>query len=83
MPVVIDNILNLIKNGNIGNMRYEGYSSCPLVTGYGKMALAEFNYKNEFTPDPMLKMMLVFDSYKEHWRLWMLKKYILPSLYWN
>ncbi len=83
MPVVIDNILNLIKNGNIGNMRYEGYSSCPLVTGYGKMALAEFNYKNEFTPDPMLKMMLVFDSYKEHWRLWMLKKYILPYLYWN
>ena len=25
--------------------QYEGYSSCPLVTGYGKMILAEFNYK--------------------------------------
>jgi sulfide:quinone oxidoreductase len=62
---------------------YDGYSSCPLVTGYGKMILAEFNYKNEFTPDPKLKQMLVFKSYKEHWRLWMLKKYILPYLYWN
>ncbi len=29
-------------------------SSCPLVTGYGKMVLAKFNYKNEFTPDPKL-----------------------------
>lgn len=83
MPVVIDNILNLIKNNALGNMSYQGYSSCPLVTGYGKMVLAEFNYKNEFTPDPMLKYMLVFDSYKEHWRLWMLKKYGLPYLYWN
>lgn len=27
--------------------------------------------------------MLVFRSYKEHWRLWMLKKYGLPFLYWN
>jgi len=27
--------------------------------------------------------MLVFDSPKEHWCLWMLKKYILPHLYWN
>ena len=54
-----------------------------LVTGYGKMVLAEFNYKNEFTPDPKLKMMLISDSSKEHWRLWLLKKYMLPYLYWH
>ncbi|MCZ2101628.1 MAG: NAD(P)/FAD-dependent oxidoreductase [Chitinophagales bacterium] len=83
MPVVIDNILHMIQNDTLGSKSYEGYSSCPLVTGYGKMVLAEFNYKNEFTPDPKLKMMLVFDSYREHWRLWMLKKYGLPYLYWN
>jgi sulfide:quinone oxidoreductase len=82
-PVVIDNILSLIKNHQLGSKMYTGYSSCPLVTGYGKMVLAEFNYKNEFTPDPKLKLMLVFDSSKEHWRLWMLKKYGLPYLYWN
>ncbi len=82
-PVVIDNILSMIKSNNLGNKMYDGYSSCPLVTGYGKMVLAEFNYKNEFTPDPKLKQMLIFDSDKEHWRLWMLKKYGLPYLYWN
>lgn len=82
-PIVVDNILHLLQSKKIGKMEYNGYSSCPLVTGYGKMTLAEFNYKGEFTPDPKLKQMLVFDSSKEHWRLWMLKKYMLPYLYWN
>lgn len=82
-PVVVDNILKLLKGKAADNKSYQGYSSCPLVTGYGKMVLAEFNYKNEFTPDPKLKMMLISDSSKEHWRLWLLKKYMLPYLYWN
>lgn len=82
-PVVVDNILKLLEGKPASNKSYDGYSSCPLVTGYGKMVLAEFNYKNEFTPDPMLKYMLLFNSYKEHWRLWILKKYMLPYLYWN
>lgn len=82
-PVVVDNILKLIKGKAADNKSYQGYSSCPLVTGYGKMVLAEFNYKNEFTPDPKLKIMLIGDSSKEHWRLWLLKKYMLPYLYWH
>ena len=82
-PIVADNIFKLMEGKIANNKSYDGYSSCPLVTGYGKMALAEFNYKNEFTPDPKLKLMLVFTSYKEHWRLWIFKKYILPYLYWN
>lgn len=83
VPIVVDNIDLLIKHHKIGNMAYNGYSSCPLVTDYGKMVLAEFDYNNNFTPDPKLKQMLVFDSSKESWRLWMLKKYGLPYLYWN
>jgi sulfide:quinone oxidoreductase len=83
VPVVVDNITMLINQQKIGSKSYNGYSSCPLVTGYGKMTLAEFDYKGNFTPDPKLKQMLIFDSSKEHWRLWMLKKYGLPYLYWN
>lgn len=82
-PIVVANIQKLMAQDSITDMKYNGYSSCPLVTGYGKMVLAEFDYDNNFTPDPQLKQMLVFDSYKEHWRLWMLKKYMLPYLYWN
>jgi sulfide:quinone oxidoreductase len=83
VPVVIENITFLRSSNILGSKTYNGYSSCPIVTDYGKMVLAEFDYENNFTPDPMLKLMLIGDSSKEHWRLWMLKKYGLPYLYWN
>jgi sulfide:quinone oxidoreductase len=83
VPIVVDNLDLLMKHDKLGSKAYNGYSSCPLVTDYGKMVLAEFDYNNNFTPDPKLKQMLISDSSKEHWRLWMLKKYGLPYLYWN
>ncbi len=83
VPVVIDQLFAKLDSSNPAGKKYNGYSSCPLVTDYGKMVLAEFDYNNNFTPDPGLKMMLIFDSSKEHWRLWILKKYILPYLYWH
>ncbi|WP_281541188.1 NAD(P)/FAD-dependent oxidoreductase [Maribacter aestuarii] len=82
-PVVVENILDMIRLSQLSGKKYDGYSSCPFVTGYGKMVLAEFDYTKKFTPDPKLKRMLIKDSSKEHWRLWILKKYILPYLYWN
>jgi len=85
VPIVVANVLKMIENNAITDRAYTGYSSCPLVTGYGKMVLAEFDYSKEFTPDPKLKQfpMMISDSSKEHWRLWILKKYLLPYLYWN
>lgn len=83
VPIVVENISRLISSDKLGDKVYNGYSSCPLVTGYGKMVLAEFDYQSNFLPDPKLKQMLIKDSSKEHLRLWWLKKYILPYLYWN
>lgn len=83
VPIVVDNLDLLIKHNKIGTKSYNGYSSCPLVTDYGKMVLAEFDYDQNFIPDPKLKRLFISDSSKEHWRLWMLKKYGLPYLYWN
>jgi len=84
VPVVVANVLQLIAKDQLTTKTYDGYSSCPLVTGYGKMVLAEFDYSKEFKPDPKLKSQLfIDDSSKEHWRLWILKKYLLPYLYWN
>lgn len=80
-PVVVANILHRIQNGALATERYEGYSSCPLVTGYGKMVLAEFKYDNVRDSDPMLSRF--FDTSKELWSMWILKKYGLPWLYWN
>ncbi len=83
VPVVVANVQRIVEKQGLSDKKYDGYSSCPLVTGYGKMVLAEFDYDKKFTPDPKLKQMLITDSSKEHWRLWILKKYMLPYLYWN
>ena len=83
VPIVVENLHLLMETNKIGSQSYNGYSSCPLVTDYGKMVLAEFDYDSNFIPDPKLKNLFISDSSKEHWRLWMLKKFGLPYLYWN
>jgi sulfide:quinone oxidoreductase len=80
-PVVVDNIIHLMKQLPFGEKQYEGYSSCPIVTDYGKMLLAEFKYGNVRDTDPLIKRFV--DTTKEQWSMWILKKYGLPWLYWN
>jgi sulfide:quinone oxidoreductase len=80
-PVVVDNILQLMEKKRLGDLSYEGYSSCPLVTGYGKMVLAEFKYNNVRDSDPILSKFV--DTNKEQFSMWLLKKYGLPFMYWN
>lgn len=80
-PVVVENILKLISTNSLSNKTYNGYSSCPLVTGYGKMVLAEFKYDNIRDSDPILSKLM--DTSKEQYAMWLLKKYGLPYLYWN
>lgn len=80
-PVVVENLLHVInQQGNLSEA-YKGYSSCPLVTGYGKMVLAEFDYDNKRDTDPLIGKFV--DTAKENWSMWMLKKYGLPFMYWN
>lgn len=75
-PVVVANLLAAIDNGT-ADASYNGYGSCPLVTGYGKLILAEFDYQNEPTET------FPFDQSKERWSMYQLKKRLLPWLYWN
>lgn len=79
-PVGVSHILSELGEKSDPQM-YNGYSSCPLVTGYGKMLLAEFKYGNERDSDPFLSK--IMDTTKEQWSMWLLKKYGLPFLYWN
>lgn len=74
-PVVAQNLLALI-NGKTLAGNYDGYTSCPLVTGYGKMVLAEFDY------DKVPQETFPFDQARERWSMWLLKKYLLPPMYW-
>lgn len=81
VPVLVENLLSELDGKGPGKAIYEGYSSCPFVTGYGKMVLAEFKYANERDSDPLLSR--IFDTTQELWPMWLLKKYGLPYLYWN
>ena len=77
-PVVVKNLLTVMKHAPInGNLKYNGYSSCPLVTKYGKMVLAEFDYDNKPTPS------FPIDTTKERYSMWLFKKHFLPWMYWN
>lgn len=80
-PVVVAHTLQFLKNGTITNEQYNGYGSCPIVTGYGRMLLVEFTYGNERATTPLLKAL--FNTTRESWFMWVLKKHGLPWLYWN
>lgn len=75
-PVLVSNLLAAI-NGQAQAAQYNGYTSCPVVTGYGKLVLAEFDYDNK------PKETFPFDQSKERRSMYMLKRYVLPWLYWN
>ena len=75
-PVLVKNLFSLMQ-GKPLEAKYDGYTSCPVVTGYGKLVLAEFDYNNQPTET------FPFNQAKERWSMFMLKRYILPWLYWN
>ncbi|KAF8590555.1 FAD/NAD(P)-binding domain-containing protein [Ramaria rubella] len=43
-PIVTQNVFQLLDVGKISNAAYDGYTSCPLLTSYNKLLLAEFTY---------------------------------------
>jgi len=75
-PVVAENLLSAI-NGKPLTAKYDGYTSCPLVTGYDSLIMAEFGY--DLKPQETFP----FDQNKERYSMFLVKKYVLPKLYWH
>ena len=75
-PVVVQNIFAFLNNQPLP-ARYSGYGSCPLVVGYGKLILAEFGYDNKVMET------FPFDQSKPSRLMYLLKRYVLPWLYWH
>ncbi|HND88426.1 MAG TPA: FAD/NAD(P)-binding oxidoreductase, partial [Saprospiraceae bacterium] len=71
VPVLVQNLLAVMQNGQPA-ASYNGYTSCPIVTGYGKLMLAEFDYNNQ----PLETF--PFDQSQERWTMYQLKKQVLP-----
>ncbi len=71
-PTVITNP-NATLNSHDPGARYDGYTSCPLVTAGNKMLLAEFDY--DLKPTPTIPLI---DTTKERRDMWLLKRFAYP-----
>lgn len=75
-PVLVNQLLSVI-DGKIGSEKYNGYASCPLVTSRSSCILAEFDYDGKpYETFP-------FDQAKERYSMYLLKKWLIPFMYWN
>jgi sulfide:quinone oxidoreductase len=75
-PVVAQNLVAEMKKQPLTST-YDGYTSCPLVTGYNSLIMAEFDYdQNPAETFPI-------DQSKERYSMYLVKKYVLPRLYWH
>lgn len=75
-PVTTRNVRSFLKGEPLA-ASYDGYTSCPLVTGYDSLILAEFDY------DKKPKESFPFDQGKPRYSMFALKAYALPRIYWH
>ena len=76
VPIMVRNILSA-RNGLPIVDYYNGYTSCSIVTGYGRSILAEFDY--DLNPRETLPV----DQSIERMSTYILEKNIMPKLYWH
>jgi len=72
--ILVNNILAKDKSEF---KHYHGYTSCPLVTGYSSLVLAEFDYEKKPVET------FIFDQGKERWSMYQLKSHLMPRIYWD
>lgn len=75
-PIVAENVLCFLQ-GHPLHAAYDGYGACPLTVERGKVILAEFGYNGKLLPTFPL------DPTKARRSAWMLKRHLLPSVYWD
>ncbi|PVD36175.1 hypothetical protein C0Q70_03150 [Pomacea canaliculata] len=74
---VLGKNLTAVMEGKKLPCRYDGYTSCPLITGYSKCILAEFDYNGQ----PLETF--PFDQSRERWSMYQMKANIMPHMYWQ
>lgn len=75
VPVVVDNLVAETA-GKPPTASYNGYTSCPMVTAYGRAMLIEFDYDGTLVPSfPFI------DPLKELWVSWLIEEKGLKGAY--
>lgn len=76
VPVAVEHLLADIA-GTESTARYDGYTSCPLITRLGRAMLIEFDYQNNLTPS----FPGVIAPLEELWTSWVVKTMGLKPTY--
>ncbi|UNI19364.1 Eukaryotic sulfide quinone oxidoreductase [Purpureocillium takamizusanense] len=79
-PVLVRNLLRAL-DGQDPDALYDGYTSCPLLTEYGKVLLAEFKYGG--VPKETFDGWLGIDQVEPRRAFYHLKKDFFPWVYYN
>ena len=75
-PVLVENLMAAIEERPLPG-HYDGYTSCPHVTGDGTLIPAEFDY------DKVPQETFPFDQSEERYSMYALKAHGLPRIYWH
>lgn len=72
-PVLVENLISVME-GKEPSAKYGGYTVCPLITDYGRVAMLEFDWSA--TPQPSFPL----DPAQPRWIYWMMKVYMLKPM---
>ena len=75
-PVVEDHLVSEIQ-GREGTERFNGYTSCPMITRIGRAMLIEFDYNDNLTPS----FPGIIAPLEELWISWLMKEVALKPTY--
>ena len=76
VPVVEDGLVSAIA-GTDPTERYNGYTSCPMITKVGRAMLIEFDYNNDLVPS----FPGIIAPLEELWISWLMKEIALKPTY--
>jgi sulfide:quinone oxidoreductase len=76
VPVAVDHLVATIA-GRSSDARYDGYTSCPLITRIGRAMLVEFDYQDNLVPS----FPGVIAPLEELWITWVMKEVALKPTY--
>ncbi len=77
VPVIEDHLVAEIAGRGEGTERYDGYTSCPLITRVGRAMLVEFDYRNNLVPS----FPGIIAPLEELWISWLMKEVALHATY--
>ncbi len=75
-PVLVANLLAQLDGRPLA-AHYDGYTACPLITGFGRVVMAEFDYDLQ----PVSSFLV--DPTRERWSMWLVETRLFPWIYWH